>query len=151
MSIRRWAPAALPALLLTLAACVGPAPTTEDYLGKARHSADSAVSALQTALLAVDSNRKGNLFAAYLDVLLSEAEDDFGSVQQQFDSIQPPHTDRADRIRSQLDTLLSKGSDTLSQLRILERRDESRLLVKTAAGIPPLVDKLTKLAQGTLQ
>jgi hypothetical protein len=56
MTTRQWVRAALPVLLLTLAGCVGPAPTTEDYLGKARHSADAAASALSTAQLAVETN-----------------------------------------------------------------------------------------------
>jgi len=100
---------------------------------KARHSAKAAASALQTALLAVQTNRKGNMLATYLDTVISQAEDDFSSVQQQFDSIQPPHADESDRARDTLDAMLVKGSDTLSQLRILERRDQSQQLVETAA------------------
>jgi hypothetical protein len=134
-----------------LTGCVGPARTSEDYLGKARHSATAAAAALQTALLAVQLNGKGNMLATYLDTVISQAEDDFSSVQQQFDSIQPPHADESDQARDELDVILVKGSDTLSQLRILERRDESRLLVKTAADIPPLVTKLNKFAQATLK
>lgn len=151
MTVGRRGTVAAVSLVVVLAACVGPAPTSEDYLGKARHSAKAAVSALQTALLAVEANRKGNMLATYLDTVISQAEDDFSSVQQQFDSIQPPHADESDRARSTLDDMLVKGSDTLSQLRILERRDQSGQLVKTAADIPPLVQKLNEFAQATLK
>jgi hypothetical protein len=138
-------------LALVLTACVGPAQTSEDYLGKARHSAKAAASALQTALLAVQTNRKGNMLATYLDMVISQAEDDFSSVQQQFDSIQPPHADESDRARDALDAILVKGSDTLSQLRILERRDQSKQLIEIARDIPPLVEKLNRFAQATLK
>jgi hypothetical protein len=81
---------------LMLAGCVGHARTTGAYRGKAHLSAAAAESALQTAKLAVDSSASDNLLDAYLETVLGQAEDDFGSVQQQFDSIQPPNTAEAD-------------------------------------------------------
>jgi hypothetical protein len=129
--------------------CVGNAATTGAYRGKASHSAKAAVSALQTALLAVQLEKKGKMLGGYLDVVMSRAEDDFSSVQQQFDSIQPPNSDEADRIRDQLDKLFTSGTQILSQLRILERRDDKIALTKVATGIPGLVGKLNTLAQET--
>jgi hypothetical protein len=134
---------------VTLAGCVGNARTTGAYRGKASHTAKAAVSALQTALLAVQISHEGNMLGPYLETVLSRAEDDLGSVQQQFDSIQPPNTAEADRLRSRLDALLSKGSDTLSQLRILSRRAEQAELEKTAEDIPDVVDALNDLARDT--
>jgi hypothetical protein len=134
---------------LLVSACVGNAATTGAYRGKAHLSAESAISALETALLAVQTSAKGNLFDATLEVTLSQAEDDFGSVQQQFDSIQPPNTDEADRIRDRLDKLLTQGAGTLSDLRIAARRDQQQLMIHTAQDVQPLVDKLDALAQAT--
>jgi hypothetical protein len=136
-------------LAVSLSGCVGHARTTGAYRGKAHLSAEAAVSALQTAKLAVDSSAKGNIFDTYLETVLSQAEDDFSSVQQQFDSIQPPNTSQADRLRDRLDTLLTRGSSTLADLRIAARRDQQVEMIKTAADIPPLADNLDALAQAT--
>jgi hypothetical protein len=141
--------AALLVAVVALAGCVGMARTTPAYRGKASHTAGAAVSALQTALLSVQLSAKGNMLGKYLQTVLSQAEDDFSSVQQTFDSIQPPNTAEADRLRSRLDDMLAKGSDTLSELRILSRRADVKGMVQTAEDIPPLVDKLTKFQEAT--
>jgi hypothetical protein len=135
------------AVACTVTGCVGHARTTDAYRGKASHSAEEAASALQTALLSVQLSAKGNMLDAYLETVLSQAEDDFSSIEQQFDSIQPPNTDAADQLQSRLDDLLTKGSDTLSQLRILARRDDQAEMVKTAGDIPALVTKFTKFTK----
>jgi len=135
--------------VLAVAGCVGPALSTDAYRGKAHLSAEAAISALETAKLAVDTSAKGSLLDTYLETVLSSAEDDFGSVQQQFDSIQPPNSQAADQLRNRLDTLLTQGSSTLSDLRIAARRDEQATMIKSAQDIPPLVAKLDKYAQAT--
>ena len=137
------------ALLAALTSCVGNAATTGAYSGKAHLSAEAAASALQTAKLAVDSSAKGNLFDSYLEIVLSQAEDDLGSVQQQFDSIQPPNTTEADRIRDRLDTLLTRAASILADIRITARRDQQAAMIKTAAGIPALADKFDTFAEAT--
>jgi hypothetical protein len=137
------------AVLVTLAGCVGNARTTGAYRGKAHRSAQAAASALQTALLAVRTSAKGNLLDSYLETVLSQSEDDFSSVEQQFDSIQPPNTATADDLRDRLDTLLSKGSSTLADLRIAARRDQQAEMIRTSQVIPPLVVKLNAYAQAT--
>jgi hypothetical protein len=151
MTARRRAAAGLVVIIaaVALSGCVGHARTTGAYRGKATHTADAATSALQTALLAVQTSAKGNLLDPYLETVLSQAEDDFSSVEQQFDSIQPPNTAEADRLRDRLDTLLTQGADTISQLRILSRRDDQAEMVQTAADIPAIVDKLNAFAEAT--
>lgn len=141
MTARRLLVGLCAALLLT--GCVGPARTTGRYEGKATRTANDAVSALQTAAIAVRTSRRGSLLGPYLNVLLTQAETEYGSVQQTFDSIQPPDTKRADDLRNTLDTILSDGSDILGQLRILARRGDEKGLVDAAAGIPDVVRKLT--------
>jgi hypothetical protein len=137
------------ALTATLSGCVGNARTTDAYRGKASHSAQEAASALQTALLTVQISANGDMLDNYLQTVLSQSEDDFGSIEQQFDSIQPPNTDAADQLRSKLDNLFTKGSDALSQLRILARRDDQAQMVKAAHAIPALVTKFTAFQQAT--
>lgn len=127
--------ALLYAALGLLCSCVGPARTTADYEGKAAHTAQAALSELQTALLAVDTSHRRRLPQAYLETLLSESEDAFASIQATFDSIEPPNTTTADDLRAKLDPLLSSGSDGLAQLRILARRQDSAELTRLAGQL----------------
>ncbi len=142
---RRSVVALLAALLVTaLSACVGPARTTAQYEGKATRTANDAQSNLATALLAVRTSQRGRLLGRSLRVVLSESEDAYDSIQTTFDSIQPPETARADALRSQLDAILSDGADSLSQLRIAARRSDQPTLLKTAAALPGVIDRLEK-------
>jgi hypothetical protein len=127
---------------IALGGCVGPAGTTQVYEGKAVRTANDSLSALQTALLTVATSRRGRVTQAYLETVLSNAEDTFSSVQNTFDSIQPPNTARAAALRDGLDKLLSDGADGMAQLRILARqRDrsnlyaEAQMLASTATGL----------------
>ena len=129
---------------VVLSGCVGPARTTDRYVGKATRTANDAISALQTAALAVHTSERGSMLGPYLNVVLTQAESDFNSVQQTFDSIQPPDTGEADAIRVSLDKVLTEGSGVLGQLRILARRGEQARMVASARSIPGLVDELDR-------
>jgi hypothetical protein len=129
---------------VVVSGCVGPARTTDRYVGKATRTANDAISALQTAALAVHTSERGSMLGPYLNVVLTQAESDFNSVQQTFDSIQPPDTDEADAVRDSLDTVLTEGSDVLSRLRILARRGDQARMVASARSIPGLVDELDR-------
>jgi hypothetical protein len=131
--------------VLGLSACVGPAPTADAYAGKAAHTAADALSELETARLAVQN--AGRMPASYLDTVLSDAEDAYGSIETTFDSIQPPDDPGADRLRSDLDTLLSDGSDGIAQLRIQARRDDVAGMRSTAAGLAKTADGLDRFHQ----
>ena len=134
------------ALLLTLlvgcAACVGPAPTAASYRGKAGHTAEDALSELETARLAVETAERGNMLHTSLEVLLSEAEDAYSSIQATFDSIQPPDSPEADGIRDKLDKILSDGMDGLAQLRIAVRRNDSAEANSTSADLGTVAKQL---------
>ncbi|HST48661.1 hypothetical protein [Jatrophihabitans sp.] len=141
MTGRRIA-AALAGTLLACAACVGPATTTSVYRGKAGHTAEDALSQLETARLAVETDRRGNLLHASLEVMLTEAEDGFSSIQATFDSIQPPDSTEADQLRDKLDKILAAGSDGLAQLRIAARRGDSAVLYSTSAELGAVSEQL---------
>ena len=134
MTGRRTA-AVLISTLLVCAACVGPATTTSVYRGKAGHTAEDALSQLETARLAVETAQRGNLLHASLEVMLTEAENGFDSIQATFDSIQPPDSTEADQLRDKLDRILTAGSDGLAQLRIAARRGDSAQLYSTSADL----------------
>ena len=124
----KWLPAL--AIALALAGCVGPAPTTSEYAGKAAHTAGEALAQVETARLAVEHS--SGMSSQYLETVLVNAEQAFSSIQNTFDSIQPPADPAADKLRSQLDKLLSDGADGLAQLRILARRGDTEAMASTA-------------------
>jgi hypothetical protein len=132
-------------VVLGLAGCVGPAPTTGAYAGKAAHTAAEALAQLETARLAVQN--AGRMPASYLDTVLSDAENAYGSVMTTFDSIQPPDDPAADELRSDLDDLLSDGSDGIAQLRILARRGDVADMRSTAAILGKTADGLDRFNQ----
>jgi hypothetical protein len=135
-------------LVFALTGCVGPARTTATYQGKAVRTARDSLSELQTALLSVQTSQRGRMMQAYLETVLSEAEDAFSSIQATFDSIQPPNTVTADTLRQSLDVLLADGADGMAQLRIFARRQDTvrlaaraRKLAATGRGLEQFVQE----------
>jgi hypothetical protein len=121
-----------------LSSCVAPARSFGAYEGKAATTAEDALSAVETARLAVGAAAKRDAFAPYLSVVLGEAEDAASSVQGTFDSVQPPDS-RSDQLRQDLDDRLQAAVSVLSDLRIAVRRGEAREL-------PSRLEDLTKAA-----
>jgi len=112
------------AFATALGACVqpvGPARTFDSYERKASDTASTALSAVQTGRLGAQTAKHDDTFAPYLAVLVSEAEDEASSAQTTFDSVQPP-SDKSDKLRDDLDPLLTRAVDALSQARIAARR-----------------------------
>jgi hypothetical protein len=134
-------------MLACCVSCVGPASTTSKYLGKAGHTAAEALSHLETARLSVESSLRGRMLHPYLETTLSEAEDSFSSVQRTFDSIQPPESEQADKVRDKLDQVLTDGADGLAQLRIAVRRNDIRQLSATNASLEDVVKRLNSLSE----
>jgi hypothetical protein len=139
----RWLLAVLAIAALT--GCVGPAPTTGEYEGKAAHTAADALSQLQTARLAVGN--AGRMPASYLETVLVDAEEAFGSIETTFNSIQPPDDPKADKLQSDLKGLLSDGSDGMTQLRVLARRGDTAGLGSTAEQLAVTADGLDRFAR----
>src|SRR5204863_1068824 len=83
------------AALIALAACtphpVGPARTFDKYEGKAVTTAESALSAVQTVRLLIETSDRGHGFGPYLSVSVSDQEESLSGVQGTFVSIQPPN------------------------------------------------------------
>src|SRR3954451_21262855 len=92
--------AAAVAVSVTASGCVGPATTVAAYRGKAVHAADAAQSAVQTAVFTAKGMLGDRILGAYGEVVLSTAEQDLSSVQQSFDSIQPPDDVASDKLRN---------------------------------------------------
>jgi hypothetical protein len=130
-------------LALALAGCVAPAPTLSAYRSKAARTASDALSQVQTARLVADQVLRGRVTFAYAKVVVSDAEDAYGSIQQTFDSVQPPDEPAADRARQVLDGILADGADLLGQLRIELRRQGADQLSKLSEELGPVVAKLS--------
>ena len=132
----------LPAIVCSLAlgaGCVAPARSFDAYEGKAVTTAEDALSAVETARLAVTAAANRHAFATYLSVVLGDAEDAASSVQGTFDSVQPPDA-RSDAVRSDLDDRLQSAVSVLADLRIAVRRGE-------ADRLPSRLEDLAKAAQ----
>jgi hypothetical protein len=132
-------------LLVAVTGCVGPAPSVDSYEGKAAHTARDALSQLQTARLAVEHS--GGMPAAYLETVLVDAEESYSSVEAAFTSIQPPDDPAADRLRDELDPMLSDGSDGMTELRILARRGDTAELRSAAAKLAELAEGLDRFGE----
>jgi hypothetical protein len=134
------------AVLLLVGACTGPVRSSEVYESKAGQTAETAASAVQTALLAVDAANGSKAFGRYLTQVLVQAEEDAGSAQGTFDGIQPPDQ-RADQLRGRLDDLLTEATGTLAELRIAARRGRFAELPELAEPLPEVAAKLDDFAK----
>lgn len=123
---------------LSISACVshpvGPARTFGKYEGKARTTAESALSELETARMVARAAAKGNAFGPYTGQVLSDAEESLGGLAGTFGSIQPPD-ERADRVRTALGDLLTTAQDDVATVRIAARRGRLHDLAHVAAPL----------------
>jgi hypothetical protein len=122
---------------------VGATRSYSKYESKARTTAKSALSNVETVRLAAQTATKGNAFGPYLSVLISDAEEAISGVQGTFDSIQPPN-EEADKLQQDLDPLLSDALDHVRDVRVAVRRGELSDLDDQAQ---PLDDDAQKLGQ----
>jgi hypothetical protein len=145
--MRRASLAALTAVAIgVLSGCVTPAPTTSAYESKAAMTAEAAVSAARTALLATQAYADGKLQATYLEPTLVDAEDTIGAVSSTFTSIQPPATAAADDLRGQLQPLLDDASSAITEMRIAARRGSTAALTAAAGELATAADDLDAFA-----
>jgi hypothetical protein len=133
-------------LVLGVAACTGPVRSFGVYEAKAGRTAETVVGAVETARLAVDAGSSGKAYGRYLAQVLAEAEEDAGAAQGVFDAIQPPDR-RADRLRDDLDQLLTEATSTLAELRIAARRGRIAELPKLAAPLVKVAGQLHAFAE----
>jgi len=135
--------AILAAMAVVTAGCVshpvGPARTFETYEDKAATTAEAALSAVSTTMLAAQVGTAGQAWGTYLSILVSEQEDAIAGVQGTFASVQPPDA-RSDALRAQLDAILQPAVDHVAQVRITVRR--GRLDDLTAVARPLDDDQL---------
>jgi hypothetical protein len=118
-----------------------PARTADDYRHKAKDTAESVLSSVQTARLAARAGTRGDAFGPYVSVLLSESEVGADGAQSSFESVQPPdHV--SDLTRARLTRLVQRSGDVLSRLRITARRGELDRLARQAAPLRRIAREL---------
>jgi hypothetical protein len=148
--VNRPGPAAiawLGAAVFLLSGCVTPARTSSTYEQKAAMTAEAAVSAARTAVLAAETYAEDKLPTRYLEPVLVESEETLGEVESTFDSIQPPGVGNADEVRAELDPLLQKASSAATEMRIAARRHRSDDLAAAADDLAKAADELDAFAQ----
>jgi hypothetical protein len=128
---------------LGLAACVAPTPSFTAYEGKAAATAATALSSVSAARLAVRLAMQGKAFAPYVSTSMVDAEGDVRSAQGLFDSIQPPDT-ASDRLRTELDAILTRAIEEITTLRIRARWTDVRALAAASRGLTELADRLDR-------
>jgi hypothetical protein len=133
-------------LLFLLAACVAPVRSFDTYEGKAADTAESVVSAIETARLAVTAAGQDRAFAPYLSVVLAEAEQGAGGSGDTFAAIQAPDEPSAE-LRDTLLALVSRAESALADLRIAVRLGELDRLPELARPLPGLSEQLDRFAQ----
>ena len=132
------------AVVAAASACahpVGPARTFGKYEGKARTTVESALSNVQTVLLTAKAAAEHRTFGPYTGIVVSEAEESLSGLPGTFGSIQPPSA-RADRLRDEVDQLLSDALDHVTEVRVAVRRGSLDDAGDTAA---PLLGDVNKL------
>ncbi len=120
---------------------VGPARTFDDYEHKAKDTAESVLSSVQTARLTARLASEGRLLGTAASVLLSESDSGVGHAQQVFEGIQPPDA-HADVVRARLLRLLDRSAATVQELRIAARRGDVESLRAKAAPLAGLAARL---------
>jgi hypothetical protein len=133
-------------LLLVLVSCVGPARSFDAYAGKAGATASQMSGPVQTVLLAAQAAARGRAFAPYVSVTIGDAEKDASAIQGAFGSIQPPDP-QSDRLRRQLDELLSAAVLIIGDARIAARRDQLDRLPNVVKALGSLAAKLDQFSQ----
>jgi hypothetical protein len=133
-------------LIVGVALIVGLKPMTsartkDDYAHKAKDTAESALSSVQTARLAARVGSRGDAFGPYVSVLLSESETGVTKAQGSFDRVQPPDA-WSDRTRAHLGRILNRANDAVSQLRITARRSELDRLAREARPLEAIAREL---------
>jgi hypothetical protein len=120
---------------------VGPARTFGKYEGKARTTAESALSEVQAARMVARAAARGNAFGPYTGLVLSDAEESLGGLAGTFGSIQPPD-DAADQLRDDLGSILTEAQDGVADVRIAARRGPLAELADVAAPLDDVIAAL---------
>jgi hypothetical protein len=97
-------------------------------------TAGAAASEVSTVGLTTSLLRGGSLQRNYGDVTISASEDALASVAQTFSVVQPPDQ-VSDRVRADLEKLLSDAMDAVAAARIAIRRDDEPAMTQAIGDL----------------
>ena len=138
--------ALLAAALLCCAGCVAPAFDSGAFKHNAIQALDSAQSTTTTAVLALKANLEDRMTQAYVDTLVTEAEEGIGPIQDSFGSVDPPTT--ADHeLRDEVTQLLGNAADALAAARIAVREHNESDMRQSVTELAKLADQLEQKSQ----
>jgi hypothetical protein len=123
-----------------------PARTYDAYELKAKDTAESVLSSVETARLVARAGTDGDAFGPYVSVSLSEAETAVGDAADSFAGLQPPDN-RADRLRSRLTAITERADEIVSELRIDARRGMLDGLARTARPLAQVSARLERFVE----
>jgi hypothetical protein len=137
-------PVAILAAVLLACGCVGPVRSDRDFELKAANTAKAVASALETARLASEGAGRGKLTGSYVSVIVGEAETDATAAQSTFESYQP-RSAAADKLRNDIDALVSDAVDGIVALRITARRGQLDRLATISKQLGPVSTALQQV------
>jgi hypothetical protein len=129
---------ALAAVVAACGACVSPAIDSAGYEGKTNHAAQRLEGIVNGARLAAQLDLEGRMLRAFTDDIVSQADQDAGSLVSQYDSVQPPNAAMI-ALRNRADNVLQPAASSLADLRIAVRDGDH-------AGMRKALEELAKSA-----
>lgn len=136
--------AALVAAVVGVSACASPAIDDYGYRGKVGHSAAALVGTLGSARLAAQLDLQGRMLGPLTDTVVTDAENDAGSVVSSFESVQPPD-EASILLRSHADDVFTQASGAVSDLRIATRRGDEPAMRHAIGELSDSIAALQKL------
>ena len=109
--------------MVLLSACVSPAVDAGGYRGKVMQSAKKMSGLIGAARLAVQLDFDHKMLRTVTDNVVTDAENDAGSVVTALGSVQPPDAASV-TLRDHADEILQDASSQLADLRIALRRND---------------------------
>jgi hypothetical protein len=143
-----WIRVIVTAVVGATASCAGPTHGDGDYTLKMASTAGALGSSAQTVVMAAGLAADNRGFRPYISDVISQAEDDATSVQETFDSRQPPTAD-SDALRQRADQTFEKVVSAITDARVAARSDDSAGLASSAQQLRKLIPDLQKLQQAS--
>lgn len=141
---KRFLPAVLAATFL--AGCLAPALDSSDYEFKASRTAEEVASALQTALLAVDSADRHKVPLPPIEVAVRDAEGQIDASVGSLKIVKPPNEAMRSLRKETLD-LIEQAEDAVSEARIALQQLDLAAAVEALTDARELAEELKSFAK----
>jgi hypothetical protein len=148
---RRFRALGLLACMGCSGACALPTPTargSQDYGKKAAHTADEVRSAVETTIVALQTQQDAKIPSATLDVIVTESETDASGAASTFRSIDPPSSSEQDTdLRDRTIDLVDDAVDAIEAVRLDVRLGHIDRAAAQADDLQQVADDLDAFAE----